>query len=263
MQDFDPVSFVQDLQLLHLFQLSAAVVTIWDHLILFDQEVELIWKRPGIIAKIFFVLTRYCGPCFIVFILIFNFTGANSDSVSRSHLLVQAWASMLPGWVVQVIMQFRVYAMYNRQKWVLAFTFTCFIAQVVVVSAFFLLHNYVPVISIKFANWTACAITEQSADAIVPGLSIMIFEGILFFFALYKTVMHVLRLNYPWTSDGAIEVLLRDNILYFLMMFLFYGLLVIGWFTVPVCFETHPSLFPTLFGYRGPDPLSMSTDDLD
>ncbi|KDQ56065.1 hypothetical protein JAAARDRAFT_319628 [Jaapia argillacea MUCL 33604] len=65
-------------------------------------------------------------------------------------------------------------------------------------------------------------------------LSMMAFEGILFFLVLYKTVIHLLRLNYPWRRNGATEVLLRDNILYFLVIFSIYCFTVIAWFTLPI-----------------------------
>ncbi|KDQ56118.1 hypothetical protein JAAARDRAFT_321237 [Jaapia argillacea MUCL 33604] len=144
MQGLDPVGLVQNLRILRLVQISATVATIYDHSILFDQEVELIWKRPGIIAKIFFLLTRYCGDCLIVTITTLLFTKANTAIVSHSRLLILMWATTIPAWVVQVIMQFRVYAMYNRAKWVLAFTFTCFITQMAAASAFFVLDLVFP-----------------------------------------------------------------------------------------------------------------------
>ncbi|KDQ56066.1 hypothetical protein JAAARDRAFT_319603 [Jaapia argillacea MUCL 33604] len=84
MQDFDPVGLVHHLQLLRLLQLSATFATIYDHLIVFDQEVELIWKRPGISARIFFLLTRYCGDGFVIAILILMLTEPTSDSSSCS-----------------------------------------------------------------------------------------------------------------------------------------------------------------------------------
>ncbi|KDQ56059.1 hypothetical protein JAAARDRAFT_319535 [Jaapia argillacea MUCL 33604] len=144
MQDFDPAGLIQNLHILRLVQLSATVANIYDHLILFDQEVELIWKRPGIIAKIYFLLTRYCGDCLIITNTILLFTKANTDDVSHSHIMLEMWATAILVWAVEVLMQFRVYAMYNRAKWVLAFTFTFFITQIAIISYLFTLYNYVP-----------------------------------------------------------------------------------------------------------------------
>ncbi|KDQ58856.1 hypothetical protein JAAARDRAFT_646349 [Jaapia argillacea MUCL 33604] len=227
MQDFDPVAFVQNLQFLRLFQLSGTVVTIYDHSILFDREVELIWERPGIIAKIFFFLIRYCGDCIIITILIrilvsisvwptlliFSrlafLTEVTSDSVSHSRFLLQIWATVIPVWTVQVIMQFRVYALYNRAKWVLALNLDVF-------------HN------------PTCDVTHMPPDAVGPWISAMAFEGILFLLVLYKTVVHLLQLNYPLTRNSVTQVLLRDNIFYFVVVFSIYCLTVLAWYTFPI-----------------------------
>ncbi|KDQ56061.1 hypothetical protein JAAARDRAFT_36856, partial [Jaapia argillacea MUCL 33604] len=234
MQDIDPVVLIQNLRIIRLVQLSTAVANIYDHLILFDQEVELIWKRPGIIAKLYFSLTRYCGDCLIITNTILLFTKANTDDSGHSRVMLQMWATAILVWVVQVLMQFRVYAMYTRAKWVLVFTFTCFIIQIAITSYLFALYEYVLVISFKFGPWTTCAATQMPTIAAGTWLATIAFEGILFFFALYKTVIHLLQLNHPWTRSGATEVLLRDNILYFLVIFSIYCLTAIAWFTFAI-----------------------------
>ncbi|KDQ56098.1 hypothetical protein JAAARDRAFT_320551 [Jaapia argillacea MUCL 33604] len=114
-------------------------------------------------------------------------------------------------------MQFRVYALYNRAKWVLALTFTFFIIQMATTLALLAEYQEVHVIAIKLGIWTNCVVTNFPTDVVGTWISMMGFEGILFFLALYKTVLHLLRLNHPWTRNGAVEVLVRDNILYFLM----------------------------------------------
>ncbi|KDQ56053.1 hypothetical protein JAAARDRAFT_36849 [Jaapia argillacea MUCL 33604] len=236
MQDFDPVGLVQHLQFLRLVQLSTTFATIYDHLIVFDQEVVLIWQRPGISAKIFFLLTRYCGDDFVITMLIF-LTEATSDNVSFSchnRILLQIWAAAIPAWIVQFIMWFRVYALYNRAKWVLALTFTCLIIQIAISMVLFALYQDVRVIAVKFDIWTTCVVTEMPAYSIGTWLSMMVFEGTLFALVLYKTVVHLLWFNYPWTRNGATEVLLRDNILHFLVIFSIYCFKVIAWFALPI-----------------------------
>ncbi|KDQ56078.1 hypothetical protein JAAARDRAFT_195297 [Jaapia argillacea MUCL 33604] len=169
MEDFDPVGFVHHLQLLHFIQLAATFATVYDHLIVFDQEVELIWKRPGISAKIFFLLTRYYGDGVVIAILILILTEAPSDNATIVLYCKYGLPQYLSGlckvcidspfqgysgsWnycrisscvstsASKVIMQFRVYALYNRAKWVLALTFTCFMIQIGISMALFALYQ--------------------------------------------------------------------------------------------------------------------------
>ncbi|KDQ58853.1 hypothetical protein JAAARDRAFT_33606 [Jaapia argillacea MUCL 33604] len=131
-------------------------------------------------------------------------------------------------------MQFRVYALYNRAKWVLALTMTCFITQLAMVMAFLASYRDVQLIIIKLDPWTSCIVTHMPPDAVGPWISAMAFEGILFFLVLYKTVVHLLRLNYPLTRNSVTQVLVRDNIFYFFVVFSLYCLTVLAWYTFPI-----------------------------
>ncbi|KDQ56105.1 hypothetical protein JAAARDRAFT_320923 [Jaapia argillacea MUCL 33604] len=122
-------------------------------------------------------------------------------------------SSRVPASASKVVMQFRAYALYNRAKWVLALTFTVFIFQMAT---------------------SLAVLAKYREDVAGTWISMMVFEGILLFLALYKTVLHLLRLNHPWTRNGAVEVLVRDSILYFLVMFSIECLAVIAWFTLPM-----------------------------
>ncbi|KDQ56057.1 hypothetical protein JAAARDRAFT_195285 [Jaapia argillacea MUCL 33604] len=160
--------------------------------------------------------------------------GRARQASNRPSRVIPTNSSRVLIFTPKVIMQFRVYAMYNRAKWVLAFTFTCFIIQIGITLYIFGLYEYVLVISLQFGPWTVCAATQMPTNAAGTWLATIAFEGILFFFAVYKTVIHLLRLNHPWTRSGATEVLLRDNILYFLVIFSIYCLMAIAWNTFPV-----------------------------
>ncbi|KDQ56074.1 hypothetical protein JAAARDRAFT_36864 [Jaapia argillacea MUCL 33604] len=100
--------------------------------------------------------------------------------------------------------------------------------------AVFAKYQEVHVIAIKLGIWTNCVVTHFPTDVIGTWISMMVFEGILFFLALYKTVLHLFRINHTWTRNGAVEVLVRDNILYFLIIFSIYCLTVIAWFALPI-----------------------------
>ncbi|KDQ56085.1 hypothetical protein JAAARDRAFT_320184 [Jaapia argillacea MUCL 33604] len=234
MSNINPLAVLQYLQLVRLIQLSATFAPVYDHLISFDQEVEFIWKHPGISAKIFFVLTRYGGNCIVITICILLFTEVTSVSVSHSRVLLQVWATAIPAWIVQVIMQSRLYAMYNRSKRVLVFTGTCFVIEIIGSLAFGLYQD-LQVIPVRvFDTWTGCIVTKMPEYRVGMWLAIMAYEGILFLLALYKTLLHLFRMNHPWTRNSVADVLLRDNLLYFFVIFSNYCLTVVAWFALPL-----------------------------
>ncbi|KDQ56081.1 hypothetical protein JAAARDRAFT_320059 [Jaapia argillacea MUCL 33604] len=233
MPNINSISFLQYLILIRSVQLSATFVSIYDHLICFDQEVELIWKHPGVSAKIFFLLTRYGGNCIVITICLLLFTEVKTVSVSHSRLLLQVWATAIPSWVVQVIMQSRLYAMYGRSRRVLIFTGTCFVIEIIASMAFGLYRDLRAAPVRVFEKWTGCIVTNMPEYRVGMWLAIMAYEGILFLLALYKTLLHLLRMNHPWTRNSVADILLRDNILYFFVIFTNYCLTIVAWFALP------------------------------
>ncbi|KDQ50842.1 hypothetical protein JAAARDRAFT_141370, partial [Jaapia argillacea MUCL 33604] len=134
----------------------------------------------------------------------------------------QIWATVVSGWVVQVIMQFRIYAMYNRSRRILFFMVSCFLMEVAAAMAFALYQdaegiNSPLLVVVQMGSWTGCLVTKPPRFSYGTWASILAFEGILFLFALYKTVLHLMRLRAHWTRDNVTDVLLRDNMFYFLV----------------------------------------------
>ncbi|KDQ49464.1 hypothetical protein JAAARDRAFT_42884 [Jaapia argillacea MUCL 33604] len=217
MSGFSEPVFVSYLQLSRMGQLSATLAALYDHAISIDEELELIWGRPGHTAKMFYFLTRYCG---------------NTVVVRKSQLHLQTWATAVPAWVVQMILQFRLYAMYNRSRRILFFMASCFLIELAAAMSF-ALYEDVEVIAVRMDNLTGCLVIKSPKFAYGTWASILAFEGVLFFLALYKMVLHLSRLQTHWTRDNVTDVLLRDNMFYFLVIFITYCMTIVSWFTLP------------------------------
>ncbi|KDQ50835.1 hypothetical protein JAAARDRAFT_548650 [Jaapia argillacea MUCL 33604] len=225
-------SSVLVLQLIRISQLSATVASFYDHVTSFDQEVELIWQHPGRTGKILYFLTRYCGNCIVLAVFIMVVVDMDSDRVSKVRLYLQIWATAVPAWVVQAIMQFRLFAMYDRSRRLLCFMTTCYVIQVVAIMSF-TLYQDTEVSVIRVEGWTVCLLTKVPRLLIGTWLSIMAFEGLLFSLALYKTVLHLREMRTNWTRENITTILLRDNLLYFLIMFTTYAMTVVTSSLIP------------------------------
>ncbi|KDQ50810.1 hypothetical protein JAAARDRAFT_41751 [Jaapia argillacea MUCL 33604] len=213
--------FVLVLQLTRLSQLSATVASFYDHVTSFDQEVELIWQHPGRTGKILYFLTRYCGNCIVLTIFITLVVDMDSDRSCKDRLYLQIWATAVPAWVVQAILQFRLFAMYDRSKRLLFFMATCYVIQAVAVMSF-TLYQDTEVSVIRVDGWTVCLLTKIPRLLVGTWFSIVAFEGLLFSLALYKTVLHLREMRTNWTRENITTILLRDNLLYFLMYVVFF-----------------------------------------
>ncbi|PAV17907.1 hypothetical protein PNOK_0639300 [Pyrrhoderma noxium] len=97
----------------------------------FDDEVEYIWSRKRTAGKIMYLITRYLGALFLVFLNLsminvrWNPVGVDSFSSSGNvvYNAIEAFYFTVIGSILmilaEVILQMRIYAIYGRSKWVL------------------------------------------------------------------------------------------------------------------------------------------------
>ncbi|KDQ50829.1 hypothetical protein JAAARDRAFT_41754 [Jaapia argillacea MUCL 33604] len=97
----------------------------------------------------------------------------------------------------------------------------------------FALYQDAEVVVMQMDGWTGCRVTKTPQFSYGPWASILAFEGILFLLALYKAVLHLMQLRTHWTRNSVTDVLLRDNMFYFLVIFITYCMTIISWFTLP------------------------------
>jgi len=90
---------------------------IYDHLITFDHEVELIWKKPKSVVSTIFVANRYAVPC-IVAEDIYN---SNLSSMEHTATFCKAWI-LLKSYLtifcyvsIYAVVSIRVNAIHNSQ----------------------------------------------------------------------------------------------------------------------------------------------------
>ncbi|KDQ60221.1 hypothetical protein JAAARDRAFT_109238, partial [Jaapia argillacea MUCL 33604] len=154
---------------------------------------------------------------------------------SKNLITFQATASTLIVWLVQILMQFRIHALYNRSLLISIVLLSCFLIQVVVIAVFLVFDirelevTATPAPTIKF-----CAIARVPSFFYGLWIPIMTFESILFALALYKSACR-LRSRVPdgWTGVSLLDVMIRDSVLYFFVTFAAYLTNAVVWFALP------------------------------
>ncbi|THV01134.1 hypothetical protein K435DRAFT_836962 [Dendrothele bispora CBS 962.96] len=103
--------------------IAGITILFWDHLLTFDDEFEYIWSRPKIISSYLFFVNRYLSffgafpGNFVVFSMV------NFDSCMK-YLVFQTIYGGMRGLVVYCAMCLRVYALYERSRFILV-AFVC------------------------------------------------------------------------------------------------------------------------------------------
>ncbi|KDQ51715.1 hypothetical protein JAAARDRAFT_503028 [Jaapia argillacea MUCL 33604] len=67
----------------YLPSIAATLIAVYDHIITFDQEVELIWRKRWSISKVLFLMVRYCGNGVIVAVLGIFFSEVSTAELFR------------------------------------------------------------------------------------------------------------------------------------------------------------------------------------
>jgi hypothetical protein len=195
---------------------------LYDYFETLEDEVRFIWSQKRCVGKISYLFMRYYTILLLVFdvaqIHSFAIPGITSDAVCLAMDPTIRMLGAISLWSIEVIMQLRVYALFDCSKKVAVFNGVMFIASII---AFLVLLIY---------NAEGRAALIASAVRLpLPGcpainggigwalwLPASIYETILFAFVVYKSSRSLtlkVRLGERW-SLGAI--LVGDNMLYFL-----------------------------------------------
>uniref|UniRef100_A0A0W0FEH9 DUF6533 domain-containing protein n=1 Tax=Moniliophthora roreri TaxID=221103 RepID=A0A0W0FEH9_MONRR len=232
-----------------------------DYLVTLEDELKYIWPLKRSFNKFMFFWIRYYTITLLVFDVIqihtFSIPGVTSDNVCVAMDSIIRVVGAISLWSVEIIMQLRVYALYKCSKKAGIFNIrltrypvTDGRQQIAIINAFLFLCSIAGFLYVLIFN--AQRRRAVIADAIhlpLPGcpsihsgiewaqwVPATAFEGVLFGFALYKTLKSTtLRLR-SGSRVGLYSLLLRDNLFYFFaiaFVLVFNNLMVVGITKIP------------------------------
>ncbi|KAF9468869.1 hypothetical protein BDZ94DRAFT_548070 [Collybia nuda] len=221
--------------MVRICQLVPTIVTLYDHLITFDQEVELVWNKPWTIAKVLFFWNRYFGTFFLLAEAVVFSIKPSSDQVCRDWFFIQGWSTALIIWSMQSTMLFRTFAMFRRNRFVIISCIICYAIEVCTMVVIMILSfQFIDAINEPFPGIFICTPYNVPRYMYAFWLPIVVFDCVLFGLALWAGTQHVKvlhGLNSPRSSMW--EVLLKDSLLYFSVTLTTYITSAVVWLVVP------------------------------
>ncbi|KAF8068044.1 hypothetical protein FPV67DRAFT_1669904 [Lyophyllum atratum] len=234
-------SAVHDIQAIRYSQLASGTIILYDHLVTLDQEVELIWKCSWSWGKGLFIINRYYalvsvivntyGMAFQRFEVGMQLSSPDLGLFSPDFSNT-GWTGLIACMISEIILQMRLYAMYSLNKKVLALMGSCFIIATAASAA---------VMGTVLSEMTASAVPLSSSLVFcVPKnisphffafwIPMLAFESLLCGLALYKGY-ETFRSSGSHFRSGRhlVGILIRDSILYFLVMFATYLTNLLVW----------------------------------
>jgi len=222
--------------------LAGLTWVIYDYFVTLTDEVRYIWSQDQGLAKFMFLWIRYYTIALVAFdtlqIHTFAIPGVPTDRTCVIIAPITRILGAISLWSVEIIMQLRVYALFNSSRRVAFFTGVLFVASMGVY-LWLLIVN-----SMRRAELIAAAThlplpgcpTINGGTEWALWISPTVFEFILFLFVVYKGFISVavrIRLNERVTLMAA---LINENCLYFFsiaLLLIFNNLMVIGATKIP------------------------------
>jgi len=189
---------------------------LWDCLITFSDEVEHIWSQPWTLLKVLFLLARYGGLIVgVVGLLPILLTGIPRSSCFAFALVTFAGSSFLLV-TVQVVLQYRIYIIYNKSRFLLRVNVVLFVLSLAAGAAmlFYYGGRLTPVPDVLFAIGACYDIRPHAyGAALSPALA---FEVYLVVLAIIKA--HQERRSIESLGKSSIlGAVVHGNVIYFVL----------------------------------------------
>ncbi|KAF9473946.1 hypothetical protein BDN70DRAFT_347489 [Pholiota conissans] len=224
--------------------LASLVWVLHDYFVTLDDEIRYIWTQKRSFGRFMFLWVRY----YTIFLLGFDTLQIHSFAIPgvATHALCIAAdpATRIVGgillWSVEIIMQLRIYILYNSSKKVAIFNGILFLGSI---------GSFLWLVIVGAIRRSSLLDSVHTLSTALPGCPVINggtewaqwipatgFEGILLAFALYRAAMSVAartRLNQRLSLTA---ILINENILYFSVvccLLIFNNLMVVGKTKIP------------------------------
>ncbi|KZV90209.1 hypothetical protein EXIGLDRAFT_127178 [Exidia glandulosa HHB12029] len=198
-------------------QVACIALFFYDWVLTFSDEVELIWYRQSWRAGAFFLPLRYfafAGMCFTTYMFTLH---GESETVNRVESWVKVPLMIVIIILVQVILQIRVYIMYNRSPLLLRLNAGLFICEVGATLGLLIVLSQ----RIKFRQIIPgcedCVVSDWPKEIgfcyVVP----LVFESYLAALMVSKSWRNRKLLN-ELEGKSLFYVLIRDSVVYFVLV---------------------------------------------
>ncbi|KAH7925168.1 hypothetical protein BV22DRAFT_453148 [Leucogyrophana mollusca] len=208
--------------------MAASAAVVYDQVLTFSQEVDLIWRRRWSLTTVLYLVARYSGTISVILATagtVFLNWGYNVDV---AQFIIGVWAINIFATAMDAILLMRAYALSSRSKAVLIFLSLCFFFQTVVVMVITGMEINVPNTRkfVTFIGGPIGSVTqdiETDASVFLPSPVIvtaaqLAYDMIVFLFALSAFWKHALEargLAGRWNVNPLAKLLIRDQIFYF------------------------------------------------
>ncbi|KAG2341206.1 hypothetical protein BDR05DRAFT_462451 [Suillus weaverae] len=204
------------------FTFASSTALIYDWILTFGQEVELIWRQRFSSMTILYLSVRYIGiPYYIINIMM---SSSVTDAVSANLYSTLNWINVIVAAMLDIIMLARLHAMYQRSRTMLIFLTIIFLVVNIacgVIAAVVL--KYMSGEELILSGTYSCAYIYKADDLLLISMTWIltaIWEVLALCLSMWIAVKHFRDLRRLGPSTGSIigdcfRVLIQSHVVYF------------------------------------------------
>ncbi|KAI0743412.1 hypothetical protein C8Q80DRAFT_1272114 [Daedaleopsis nitida] len=127
------ITSVRDIRYTQLVSFVVATIVVYDYVVCFEREVELIWRKKWSVIKLAFLWHRYLG----VFCALFQAYALNAPRIDDEHQFCafwfywETWGYCAVLFTSEAVLLLWIYVVYNKNRWILAIISIRYVAEVV------------------------------------------------------------------------------------------------------------------------------------
>ncbi|KAI6045423.1 hypothetical protein EDC04DRAFT_58257 [Pisolithus marmoratus] len=201
-------------QMIKFMEVAPSAIIMYDYVLTLEEEVDFIWSMPFSVASAIYLITRYIGTALILLstTIFISVTITPGTVIGSFFLVLEGWANCIEIWLVQILLQMRLYAIYHGSKKVLLIGLFGFVAEIAITIT----------CMVQITKFEVSSIAHQTRTyPTINYAAVVVYEFLLFALAVYAAIQRYRedRTFLPVTLDKMKDlrtILIGGNVAYFL-----------------------------------------------
>ncbi|KAG9315036.1 hypothetical protein JVU11DRAFT_4148 [Chiua virens] len=206
------------LEQLRVCQTASTTALLYDYMLAFGNEVDLIWAREWNLMTLLYAIVRYLSLFLVIDIFLYISNINWTPNVSLVWYQLRMWEPYIFRVAMDIIMTKRIYALSCSSSRFLSLS-----RWVVFIIAIAFIDSGITFTDDRFSGMHACDVTIPSSEFVVSSqFPTLGFEALLFVLAFGYFVVDVWesRRSKPpatWKVNDIVQIMIRDSTIYFVI----------------------------------------------
>ncbi|KAG1739856.1 uncharacterized protein EDB91DRAFT_1347220 [Suillus paluster] len=216
------LSYLDWCRVLNYFIVAASTAVVYDWVLTFAQEFELVWRRRWSLVTVLYICVRYLGILYSIVYILGNLPVSMTDLVGAIFYFIMAWTPVVVNAMLGIIMMTRIQAMYRRSKTISIFLVVVLLASTIASAVMTGMGNiHVSGEELILFGIHTCSVLNDTNDIHLNGevvIPTVVWEILALCLAVWIVVLRFCELRRSQTGSpigDSFTMLIKSHVLYF------------------------------------------------